>query len=222
MTVPTYTALVERHAAPLLDESGAALYSGARTLRESALYVLGFNPGGSEGPTVRDSLDRLTSDPDRNEYGVAWGRDDEPGGHPLQRRLAWLLERLGYDVADVCASNLIFARTRDAVRAPYPEAADLCWPVHEAVLRDIRPHTLLVFGNGEPRSTHAYVRRALTLVHDEVVHESGHGNWRCKSFRSRLDDRDLLVVGLPHLSRYDVVGKDTVVDWIRERMGLRG
>lgn len=219
MTAAGYAALVERHAAPLLDESGAALYSGARTLRDGDLYVLGFNPGGAEGPTVRESLDRLTTDPDRNEYEEDWGNGDGPGGHPLQKRLRWLLEALGHDVGDVCASNLVFARSPGAAGVGYPATADLCWPVHEAVLRAVRPHTLLVFGDGEARSTYSYVRRALAPVYDEARCHSHHGSWECKSFRARHDGRDLLVVGLPHLSRYDVTTKADVVEWVRSRTG---
>jgi hypothetical protein len=40
----------------LLDQPGAVLYFGASTLRPGPFYLLGLNPGGDGGATLRDSL----------------------------------------------------------------------------------------------------------------------------------------------------------------------
>ena len=40
-------------------ESGAILYSSWNTLQPGKYYVLGLNPGGTEGPTIQTCLNEL-------------------------------------------------------------------------------------------------------------------------------------------------------------------
>ena len=198
----------------LLDESGGVLYSAAETLRPSDLYILGLNPGGGGGERIAA---RLGSLPTRtvNEYLDAdWsggGHRYEPGQHPFQKRLAWFVEALGYDLRSTCASNLIFTRSVGQEGAGYPGRADACWPAHELVLSIVQPRLILAIGNG-PRSPYAYLRGKLG-GEDLTPMSSGHGSWTCKAFRSAYDARSLLVLGIPHLSRYDIVNKERVVRW---------
>ena len=54
---------------------------------------------------------------------------------------------LGLDPRSVAASNLILVRSRDAAGSRFGQFAELCWPVHQEILRLIRPRLVIAYGN---------------------------------------------------------------------------
>ncbi len=207
---------------PILGCSGKVLYSSADTLKPGDIYILGLNPGGrpeEHRASIEEMLSRL-SRKIRNDYvDEGWG-NRKPGDHPLQRRLSWLMSKLGYDLKEVAASNLIFLRTKNAAGLKmFYKYADMCWPVHESILEIIRPKVLIVFGSSGV-SPYSYLRLKFGVAAREDKHWSGHGDWFCRAFEANFERFTSKVVGLPHLSRYNVIGKNQVVDWIRRY--LRG
>jgi hypothetical protein len=185
----------------VLDRSGNILYSGVETLSPGPVYLLGLNPGGDpkrlSWQTLRTVLKELPSKT-KNEYlDVSWqGRP--PGQSVLQRRVVHLATMLGVDPRSMCATNLIFVRSREARSCGYPALAEVCWPVHEAILKTVRPRLTVCFGNSS-ESPYAFLRSILP-VEGETAFPSGHGTWSCRAFRSNR----MWVVGVPHLSRYAV------------------
>ena len=147
---------------PIIHRSGNVLYSAARTLRPGPLYLLGLNPGGdpNKHETIEEALDRLPSKESNAYVHETWERHGDPGQAPLQRRVRWLARQLGLDVEGVCAANLIFARSRDASASDYPRLADLCWPIHVAILEVVRPRLIIAYGNSAV-SPYAYLRTRL-------------------------------------------------------------
>src|SRR5437016_3951996 len=135
--------------APLLDRSGNILYSAASTLRPGPVYLLGLNPGGDPTghETIREMLERLPSRTANAYLDESWERQSCPGQAQLQQRVAWLLQQLGLQVRDVCASNLIFTRSKATAGAGYPQTADMCWPVHDTILDIVRPRLVVAYGN---------------------------------------------------------------------------
>jgi len=175
--------------------------------------LLGLNPGGSTerkvDRTIRRSLDELPNKVTNNYLDQSWGGRNT-ASNPLQRRVSWLLERLGFDPSEVAASNLIFVRSRAAKGLAFTRLAEICWPVHERILAIVKPTLVLVFGNStsSPFSflcTKFGVERASTFP-------SGHGAWACRDF---VVPNRFRVVGLPHLSRYNIIGHPEVVEWIK-------
>ena len=207
---------------PVLANSGYVLYSDAKSLQPCPVCLLGHNPGGSPDDqadaTVRASLEALPGKTLNNYLDEAWTtasqRSWSKGQAPLQRRVVWLLQQLGLSPRRVPCSNLIFVRSIDVTGSSFKELSDLCWQVHEQILEIVAPKLLLVFGNSDP-SPYSYLSEKLGST-DERTCESGHGNWQCRSFHSR----DYTVVGLPHLSRYNVIGKHDVIRWIKEQSAL--
>ncbi len=208
-----FIATARKQLTPIIDRSGSILYSAQSTLRPGRLYLLGLNPGGDptkhKHRTISEDLDQLPRRR-RNAYiHESWEHQRQPGGAPLQRRVQWLLGKLGQDVEDVCAANLIFARSKDASGSEYPKLAHLCWPVHLAILEIVRPRLIIAYGNSNV-SPYAYLRSQFGGLSEQVF-DSGHGTWKCRVFRTAGQ----WVVGLPHLSRYAINHHHDVADRLR-------
>jgi hypothetical protein len=106
--------------------------------------------------------------------------------------------------------------------------ANLCWPVHEYILDIVKPEMILTFGNSDSESPFSYLEKRLGVrgggkpVDRWILHgvghpyidtlTAGHGDWDCKAF---LTPTDILIVGLPHLSRYAINDHRQVPKWIR-------
>lgn len=191
--------------------SGRVLYSSAKTLRPGKIYLLGLNPGGdpaTRSETVGKSLEDLPSRKDNAYLDESWA--GRPKGQSLlQRRVDWLLTRLGSETRDVCASNLIFTRSAAAKDSDYPKNAALCWPIHERIISIVQPRIILAFGNSGISPFHFLRQQYHPVLMDS--HPSGHGNWCCFGFSTPTG---IKVIGIPHLSRYAVNKHPKVVDWI--------
>jgi hypothetical protein len=198
----------------VLSQSGEILYSAALTLRSGPVYLLGHNPGGDPNdrglPNVGQSLDDLPTKTINSYLDTVWSRQHGVGQAPLQRRVVWLLESLGLKPRDVAASNLIFVRSPDVRGSRFREYSELCWPVHERILDVVKPRLVLVYGNSHP-SPFEFLLNVFGADVEQPECPSGHGTWMCRSFQVPGRFR---VVGLPHLSRYDVTGHPEVVRWI--------
>ena len=201
----------------ICDRSGAILYSSHTTLKPGDVYLLGFNPGGEGGSPLRECINGMLHS-DVNAYlDESWENRNgvwAPGEAPLQKRVSWLLERVIGNPREVCATNLIFVRSRLAANISY-ELVQQCWPVHEAILRIVQPKLIVAFGNSA-KSPYSYLRSIFGGSGKEFP--SGHGNWALKGFESTLNGRDIYVAGLPHLSRYSPIGKNHLVKWLREKI----
>ena len=209
-------AAMRAHLAGYLHHSGRVLYSAVDTLRPGPLYVLGLNPGGrplGHAGLLGDDIAKFPSKQDNAYLDESW-RSFSTGQAPLQKRLKWLVEQLGYNLRNACASNLIFLRSTDASGCQYSRSAPACWPIHELILERVQPKLILVFGNSGV-SPFQFLRERYRPTSIESF-ESGHGSWRCLGFRAE----GRAVIGLPHLSRYAVDRHPQVATWIRVYSGL--
>ncbi len=203
----------------LLNRSGAVLYSAAKTITKGDVYILGLNPGGTQGPTLAEHLEKLPAKIDNDYLATDWGNRDGTLA-PLQIRLAELLKVWNHYIEDVCASNLIFMQSRDASGIQFPEDAALCWPVHEKLLEIVQPKRILVFGNSS-RSPYRFLFDKFGSNAFESIILAGHGNWKCRSFVATHLGRKVRVYGLPHLSRYSPLDsrgkvKEHIVEWLTQ------
>lgn len=204
----------------IMDQPGGILYSNYASLTKGDVYFMGFNPGGIGGNTIRQSIDELPCKTSNAYLDEEWGGVESPcekGHHIFQKRVCWLLEALSYDVRKVCASNLIFVRSREAIGVAYG-LADTCWPVHEVILDIVKPKLILCCGNSGA-SPYGYLKDRFSAV--EQCSPDGltqHGNWKIKTFTVNNEGDHVLVVGLPHLSRYNPMDKHQVIDWIKQTL----
>jgi hypothetical protein len=197
---------------PILGRSGKVLYSAAATLRPGAVYLLGLNPGGDpnkEPETVRESLEGLATREKNSYLDEKWARQKRAGEAPLQRRVKWLTEQLDLNLGEVCASNLIFVRSKNARDSEYPTLAKRCWPIHREILKMVQPRLIMAYGNSGV-SPYAYLRRHFGEPAEQRF-PTRHGSWSCRVFEAE----GMRMVGLPHLSRYAIVGDLEVSRWVR-------
>ena len=202
-----------------LDLPGSILYGGHETLRRGDIYLMGFNPGGTGGDTLGVNIDAMFEKSGNAYLDESWGDGSRiwpVGEAPLQKRVRWVLETLGVDPRSVCATNLIFVKSRDAKGVEY-KIAGTCWPVHEAMLGIVKPKLIVAFGNSKVSPYEYLWSRFGSGAQDSIP--SGHGNWTVRGFKANLPDGSSpYVVGLPHLSRYKPDGKPEVATWLQRQL----
>lgn len=122
------------------------------------------------------------------------------------------MAKMEESIRAVCASNLIFFRSKREGGVDCPKDACECWSIHELILQVVKPKLIVAFGNGEGGSTYSYLRNKFCekKKHGEKTQCSDHSNWKVKSFQGWLKagsadiNHDMWVAGLPHLSRYAI------------------
>ena len=205
------------------DRSGKLLYSSLPTLAAGPVYLLGYNPGGEPDHETTSILSHLhdAGQAATNEYlDVAWQTRTcswAVGEAPLQRRVKYLLTGIGLDVRSVCASNLIFVRSRGEKHlASAAQMATACWPVHRLILDIVRPTMILTFGRKVADFIVGKAEKS-KLAGSKL---SGHGNWECFANSIVLNGRSISLVSLPHLSRYNINGHAEVIAWVKTEMTI--
>ncbi|MDN5215116.1 hypothetical protein QQ020_23750 [Fulvivirgaceae bacterium BMA12] len=204
----------------ILNGSGSVIYSSKETLRPGKYYILGFNPGGNaedNKSTVLNSLNDFSARKKNAYLDERWKSNSgeyEIGEHPLQRHLVEVMKTIGQDLRDVCASNLIFLRSPGHYGVKYPASAKDCWGIHEMILEIVQPRIILAFGNG-PRSPYNFLLHKYNAYESTSIDCKPGSKWKCRFFKTKIQDREASVIGLPHLSRYSIKNKDMVVKWIK-------
>jgi hypothetical protein len=210
-------ALLQRiHDAQIQDWCGKVLYSGVSTLRKGAIYFLGVNPGGDPTKEPATLAEHIAQTPqDWNEYlDAVWmpkGVRTPAGQALLQRRVRWLLEQLGLQPREVCASNLIFGRSLRQEhlggKSEQLVLANRCWPIHKWIMEQVQPKAILCMGN----FPFDYIREKELL--NRITHyASGHGNWTCRATKWNGSQ----LISVPHLSLYSMDSHPEVATWIGE------
>lgn len=195
--------------AGLLDVPGAVLYSSIDTLKHGPVYLLGLNPGGTEGDSLRDSLGKTRAG--KNAYlDEQWA----PGGHvqpkgqaTLQRRIQNLCKIMGLETRNVPASNLVFTRsTRTGEHLDFAGALPICLPVHHIFMEVIKPKFLMTFGSIDNFSS------AVTISHIES-RLADHGTWKAHRGRATFNGHEVAFGNVPHMSLWASDKRTTVVEW---------
>lgn len=219
MDITAFTATLKHQLIDYLQESGSVLYSDNNTLQAGDIYLMGFNPGGTGGPALGQQIDLLASKTTNAYLDEDWSNDNGswPAGEaPLQRRVIWVLEQLGYQPRNVCSSNLIFLQSRQAQEIDY-HLADVCWPIHQKIISIVKPKLIIAFGNSG-LSPYNYLNNKFNAGHSSEFTPSGHGDWCIKGFQAEINNQNTYIVGLPHLSRYSPIGKHDIIEWIKTRI----
>jgi hypothetical protein len=197
-----FAALVNKR---LYPRSGSVFYTGRAAFSQpSPLYILGLNPGGSPTRQADETIERDLADWQSlpalwTAYADESWEGRPPGTCGMQPRILHMLAQLRLDVRLVPASNVVFVRS--ATEADLSEEKgrllSLCWPVHEAVIRELGIKTLLCLGTTAGR----WVREAIGANRQvDEYREANARGWRSFAHVSTSGQR---VVTVTHPGRAD-------------------
>jgi len=193
--------------ADLLQLSGAVFYSGRDAFTgTSPIYLLGLNPGGDPAThqehTVEAHLLASASHPaNHSSYrDESWEIGRPAGTWSMQPQVLHLCARLGLDPGEVPASNLVFVRSSRESTMPaglMDKYADLCWPLHAAVIETLQVRVVVCFGQKAGRKV-----RARLGAHTEIgrFRETNNRGWTSYAHEA---SRGIRVVTVTHPSRAD-------------------
>lgn len=194
---------IELIPAELRHRSGAVFNAGRHAFgNPSDLYMLGLNPGGAPEDHVRETVDFHTNKVLSRADNWCEHRDESwdgraPGTAGMQPRILHLLSSLSLDPGQVPSSNVVFLRTRDEARIQpeFARLAQLCWPLHAAVIARQRVKTVLCFGKTAGRFV-----RDMTGAHHPIgsLAEDNDRGWACDAFANA---DGLTIVVATHPSR---------------------
>lgn len=152
---------VEQLPPSIMCRSGSLFYSGPSAFQgESPLYVLGLNPGGSPVAQATETVERDLADwraltsPWSAYLDESW-QGKPAGTHGMQPRMRHMFDRLGLDLREIPASNVVFVRSANEAALANEKTTLLsqCWSVHAAVIRDLGIRTILCLGTTAGRWT---------------------------------------------------------------------
>ena len=198
----------------MLDVSGGVLISSEAALspRSDSIYFVGLNPGGDASiesakntfPTVEESLSM-------SRLGVSgwnqdWsrrGRRYDPGQAPMQRGFKHIARVLGRAPDEILATNIIFSRSRNLAMHPnFAVQIQTCLPIHEYLIRLLKPTRLWVMGNPDR------AKGAIVLNSDVIWKEARHSNWRVGHGSAQFCGYEMVFCHTPHLSYWDATAAD--------------
>lgn len=203
---------------------GGILYSSKETLAKGDIYFMGYNPGGLGGaPFLTQNIEDLCTKTDNAYLDEEWAPNEKlyaRGEAPLQKRVRYLFEKLGIELRGVCATNLIFAQSRNADGVDHHEDARKCWDIHRYLINEVvKPKIIICMGNGG-ESAYTYLWSVSQSPSSEEYIPAGHGEWTVKAFQTG-DVTPKWIVGFPHFSYYKLEGKaneQQIIQWVREKI----
>lgn len=226
MTQEQFSLLVKTTLGKRSHLYGETLYSSIKTIKKSPIYFIGANPGGADKCTIVEDLEKLSQKPDDyNEYihGI-WPNGANPnplkGKEKLQKRVQKLFQEINVDLKEVCTSNLIFFTSRDLkelkkkMNMSFINIADICWPIHEEILENVKPKIIIALGTSTSDSTFSYFKKKFRISDDMIKNiPIGHGDYSAKYFN--YENR--YYIFLPHLS-YFTIKNEEVFMWITNKI----
>lgn len=226
MTLSDLSLFIHEHLQEKVDLPGETLYSSNKSFKKGDIYLLGANPGGADKCTIKEDLEELLKRSfDYNEYlhGI-WpnGSNENPkaGEQKLQKRVQALFQNIGYDLTEVCTSNLIFFTSKDLLELKkkmnlsFNKIADICWPIHEEIISVIKPKIIISLGTGSSDSTFSYFKKKFNIENEEIEEiKIGHGEYKAKAFLYE----NIHYIFIPHLSYFTIKNEEVFI-WIRNKL----
>lgn len=196
---------VKQLPASLLRRSGSVFYSGRNAFTGSRpLYILGLNPGGSPVSQANETIGRDLADwavlpADWSAYLDESWQGKAPGTHGMQPRMRHMFDALGLDLRQVPASNVAFVRSSNeaALSSEKDTLLEQCWPVHEAVIRNLHIPAVLCLGGTAGR----WVRSALGA--NRLIDNFIESNARGWTSEAHLSSQGRAVMTVTHPGRVE-------------------
>ncbi|MBX3570073.1 MAG: hypothetical protein KF914_18565 [Rhizobiaceae bacterium] len=176
------------------------------TANAKAAFI-GLNPGGDEGKADHGEIDTAGSAYKIEDWSTS-RRKFLPDQSPLQLQVRRLFTGLGLESEEVLAGNLVPFRSPDWKSLNQrPAAIRFGMDLWERILSTATPEIIVVIGK---QTWEAFLSRG--HVRDAKAHSV---NWKNYVVRRGLI-KNTKIVGLPHLSRFPIIGRtanDEAIDW---------
>ena len=219
----------------LLNQSGAVLYSSYYTVKPGKFMIIGLNPGGDPEEIKRTieqdinyKFEKSRENPKWNEFFDEEWIPGEPGCDRLQVNMRYFIRLLLGDrekLRDICATNLIFTRSKAEQDISKPqELAKTCWKkVHKWLLQQVKPEIIITY------SAFAYHfiknklknNKEVSKPHENEIEFSPKITIKiAKIPKASFINKEIYIVYIPHLSRHTFFGKEKVVEKIKEKLKL--
>ena len=188
-----------QHKSGIVFFSGRTAFSGRRKL-----YILGLNPGGNPTKQANETVawhtaKVLREKPNKwSEYSDESWEGQSPGMYRIQPKILHLLKNLDLEPGEVPSSNIVFERSQKISDiANWRQLAEVCWPFHCAVIKQLRPRVILCLG----KDAGNFVRKK-TRARDRIDYfvETNKRNWKSICFANH---KGLKVISVTHPSRAD-------------------
>lgn len=170
------------------------LYSPASVLSRADVAFIGLNPGGSN-----PEAEMFATDAGSAYWTERWG-GAECGQSPLQKQVLAIFDRLSVEAEMVLAGNLVPFRSPDwqslNQRDQSLEFGKQLW---RDVLSSAKPRIVVTMGG-------IVTKEIAAILQIKAIHRFSIG-WGNVS-ASRGKERGVTLIGLPHLSRYRIFGRN--------------
>ena len=171
------------------------LASPASTLASAEIAFVGLNPAGHFEPAGHPRFAVSAGSAYSDE---CWGMSP-PGQSPLQRQVLALFECLRADPETVLAGNLVPFRSPSwATLRGQKKSLEYGYELWQKILSRARPRLIIAMGCEAAKTL-----RKIVGAHDEMRVPVGWG----KVTGSRSVFPEGVLVGLPHLSRFSIIGR---------------
>lgn len=205
MTIKDFVTQAHKELSLIEEMNGECIYSSCETFKKGKFYFLGLNPGGAGFISIKASLDQFPTHTTNDFFDASWNSDShdyEQGMHPLQQRVQFLFnDILNYDLHNVFSTNLIFKTTNNSNQLNFG-LAGLCWKVHQLALDVVQPKIIITCGNGNGNSAFSFIHDIYAKVEYETI--SLTSTFSIKVCEISIQKRPTLLIGLPHLSLYEI------------------
>ncbi len=219
----------------VIGKSGGILYSSYSTVKPGEYMIFGVNPGGDPAHmsqwTIEYDIEYKYKKSVEGNNKEAWSEyideiwnGQKAGESIFQRRIRSMSEFLfGYEsnLREICALNSVFIRSKNEKEINY-ELFNFFWPVHEFLIKMVQPRCIITIGIKPYEFLHKKFREYGSRKVYEKKIPASHGNWKIRISKikepSGLVDKPIVILGIPHLSRYEVSGKEQIFDKVKKSL----
>ncbi len=181
------------------------LYSPWQTIETADIAFIGLNPGGSKEEADHS---QLSSEAGSSYLLERWG-SALPGEAPLQRQFRALCEKLNVPCEQVLSGNLIPFRSKSFRDLSHPKQAK-CFglEIWNDILSQSHVHTIIAMG----RDAQIAMFEHFGLLNCVETRNAGWGRQKVR----KAFNKDITVIGLPHLSRFAIMKRPqsaSAINW---------
>lgn len=182
----------------------------------NGILLIGLNPGGGQ----ESRTDILPSFEEGNAYIFEeWGY--APGKNPLQKQVVTLFteiaDKINSDHVELMnnsfTSNIIPFRSPNLETLPHKkEVVHFSTNMWHELSNIVNPNLIITIGNSSSCSAYSILKKMYSKKEFEIEEEEipiNWGNYKTYASALRKDEKEIVMIGLPHLSTFKFIGRES-------------